>query len=221
MDPEWTQNGPRMDPEWTQNGSRMDPKWTHTVTHIKAHQELDTHISEDHPHPGFCMSELFRKIDFAGFTSWKTQPFCRALNDRRPVSLRFNSWQVSRLISGRPDLPWLLSRLTTGSHASWCQSPFFNMAHGPRLYVCQAPNAFMCVSGVASLQTPNAFFCVSPNAFICVSPNAFICVSPNAFFVCVTKCVNMCVTKCVCWIRNGARFARLPLLASLARFLTV
>ena len=27
----------------------MDPKWTHTVTHIQAHQELDTHISEDHP----------------------------------------------------------------------------------------------------------------------------------------------------------------------------
>ena len=36
----------------------------------------------------------------------------------------------------------------------------------------QAPNAFICVSGVAPLQTPNAFICVSPNAFICVSPNA-------------------------------------------------
>ena len=58
-------------------------------------------------------------------------------------------------------------------------------SHGPRLYVCQAPNAFICVSGVAPLQTPNAFICVSPNAFICVSPNAFICVSPNAF-ICVS-----------------------------------
>ena len=28
MDPEWTQNGPKMDPKWTQNGPKMDPKWT-------------------------------------------------------------------------------------------------------------------------------------------------------------------------------------------------
>ena len=56
-----------------------------------------------------------------------------------------------------------------------------NNSHGPRLYVCQATNAFVCVSSVAPFQTPNAFVCVSPNAFICVSPNAFICVSPNAF----------------------------------------
>ena len=55
-------------------------------------------------------------------------------------------------------------------------------SHGPRLYVCQAPNAFICVSSVAPPPplTPNAFKCVSPNAFVCVSPNAFICVSPNA-----------------------------------------
>ena len=53
----------------------------------------------------FCMSELFRKIDFGGFMSWKTQPKCRALDDRRPVGFRFNSWWVSRFISG-PDLSW-------------------------------------------------------------------------------------------------------------------
>ena len=51
---------------------------------------------------GFCMSELLRKIDFGGFMSWKTQPECRALDDRRPVGFRFNSWWVSRFISGRP-----------------------------------------------------------------------------------------------------------------------
>ena len=70
---------------------------------------------------------------------------------------------------------------------------------------------YMCVKRCPS-KTPNAFFCVSPNAFICVVTK---CV-----YMCVTKCVYMCVTKCICW-RNGARFARLPLLASLARFLTV
>ena len=70
-------------------------------------------------------------------------------------------------------------------------------------FMCvRAPNAFdMECSGVAPPQTPNAFTCVSPNAFICVSPNAFICVSPNAFAE----------------IRNGARFARLPV-ACFARY---
>ena len=76
---------------------------------------------------GLCMSELFRKIDFGGFMSWKTQPNCRALDDRRPVRPHFNSWQVSQLKSGRPDLAWLLSRLTTGCHTFWCQSFFFNI----------------------------------------------------------------------------------------------
>ena len=56
--------------------------------------------------------------------------------------------------------------------------PILGFSHGPRLYVCQTPNAFTCVSGVAPLQKPNAFICVSPNAFTCVSPNAFTCVSP-------------------------------------------
>ena len=72
---------------------------------------------------------------------------------------------------------------------------------------------YMCVRRCPS-QTPNAFICVSPNAFICVSPNAFICVSPNAF-ICVSP-MRLLNPQC-----NGARFARLPLLASLARFLTV
>ena len=65
--------------------------------------------------------------------------------------------------------------------------------HGPRLYVCQAPNAFICVSERCASQTPNAFICVSPNAFICVSPNAFICVSPNAF-ICVSPNAFICVS---------------------------
>ena len=69
--------------------------------------------------------------------------------------------------------------------------------HGPRLYVCQAPKCvYMCVKR-------------------CPPPNT------KCVYMCVTKCVYMCVTKCVCCFCNGARFARLPLLASLARFLTV
>ena len=77
---------------------------------------------------GFCTSELFRKIDFGGSMSWKTQPNCRAFDDQRLVRPSYNSCQVSRLISGRPDLPGLWPRLTTGCHTSSCQSFFFNMA---------------------------------------------------------------------------------------------
>ena len=39
---------------------------------------------------GFCMSELFRKIDFGGFMWCKTQPNCRAFDDRRPTGPCFN-----------------------------------------------------------------------------------------------------------------------------------
>ena len=58
--------------------------------------------------------------------------------------------------------------------------------------------ACMCVKHQMRL-----YVCQTPNAFICVSPNAFTCVSPNVF------------------AEFGARFARSPLLASLARFFTV
>ena len=75
---------------------------------------------------GPCMSVPFRRIDFGGFMSWITQPNCRALDDRRPVGPRVNSWL--RFLSGRPDLSWLLSRLTTGCRTFSCQSFFFNIA---------------------------------------------------------------------------------------------
>ena len=67
---------------------------------------------------GFCMSELFRRIDFGDVMSWNTH--CRALDDRRPAGPRFNSW--SRFLSGRSDLSWLLPWLTTGCRTFSCQS---------------------------------------------------------------------------------------------------
>ena len=75
---------------------------------------------------GLCMSEPFRRRDFSGFMSCKTQPNCRAFDDRRPVGARFNSWL--RFLSGRPDLTWALTWLTTGSRTFSCQSFFFNIA---------------------------------------------------------------------------------------------
>ena len=52
----------------------------------------------------------------------------------------------------------------------------------------------------------------------------FLALSMDLAYTCVKHqrrlYVCVCVTKCVHLIRNGARFARLPLLASLARFLT-
>ena len=86
------------------------------------------------------------------------------------------SWVRCRKLEKIEMIQWMLEDSDSGKD---------EIFHGPRLYVCQAPNAFICVSGVAPPQTPNAFVCVSPNAFICVSPNAFLCVSPNAF-ICVS-----------------------------------
>ena len=44
-----------------------------------------------------------------GFMSWKTQPKCRAFDNRRAVGPRLNSWWVSRLTSGLSGLPWLVT----------------------------------------------------------------------------------------------------------------
>ena len=71
-------------------------------------------------------------------------------------------------------------------------------AYGPRLYVCQAPNAFICVSSVAPPKH-------QMHLYVCHQMRLYVChqmrlLNPQ---------------------HNGARFARLPLLASLARFLTV
>ena len=63
----------------------------------------------------------------------------------------------------------------------------FCFCHGPRFFVCQAPNAFVCVSSVAP---PKHQMCL--HVFACVSPNAFICVSPNALNVCHQMRLYMC-----------------------------
>ena len=91
------------------------------------------------------------------------------------------------------------SSFDSGESRNYLQNQF---PHGPRLYVCQAPNAFICVSGVCPSQTPNAFICVSPNAF-------YMCVT-KCVYMCVTKCVHMCVTSQQSSLRSltFARFAR-------------
>ena len=79
---------------------------------------------------GFCMSELFRKIDvnFGGFMSSKTQHHCRVCDDLHPTGPWFDSWRVSRFTTSCSDLSWLSSRLTTGCYVLSCRSYFFNMA---------------------------------------------------------------------------------------------
>ena len=71
-----------------------------------------------------------------------------------------------------------------------------------------------------------AYMCVKPQMrlYVCQAlplrntKCVYMCVT-KCVYMCVTKCVYMCVTKCVhMCVTNGARFARLPLLASLARF---
>ena len=68
--------------------------------------------------------------------------------------------------------------------------------------VSSTKGAYTCVKALLP-KTPNAFIRVSPNALVRVSPNALIRVSPNASNE-----------------SDRARFARVPMLASLARFLT-
>ena len=76
--------------------------------------------------------------------------------------------------------------------------------HGPRLYVCQAPNAFICVSGVAPPKHQmRLYVCHQMRLYVCHQMRLYVChqmrlLNPQ---------------------RNGVRFARLPLLASFARFL--
>ena len=71
--------------------------------------------------------------------------------------------------------------------------------------------SLICVSN-----TKCVYMCVTKCVCMCVTKCVHMCVTKYVY-MCVTKYVYMCVTKCVCW-HNGARFARLPLLASLARF---
>ena len=59
---------------------------------------------------------------------------------------------------------------------------------GPRLCVCQAPNAFTCVSGVVLLKHQMRLYGVTKCVYMCVT---------KCVYMCVTKCVCMCVTKCV------------------------
>ena len=64
---------------------------------------------------GFCMSELFRKIDedFGGSISWKTQPNCRVFDELHTTG---------------PWRSWLVSRKTAGFSVLLYGSCFFSMA---------------------------------------------------------------------------------------------
>ena len=58
---------------------------------------------------GFCMSVLYRRRDFGGFVSWKTQLNCRAVDDRRWEDPRSNfntslirlPWSIVTLVGNR------------------------------------------------------------------------------------------------------------------------
>ena len=80
-----------------------------------------------------CTSELFRKKDFDSFMSWKTQPNCRAFDDRRPTGPCFNSWQISRLTSGLPGLSGLFVKVDNKLPYSFVQ--IIILQHGYYAYV--------------------------------------------------------------------------------------
>ena len=74
---------------------------------------------------GFCMSVLFRRIDFGGVMPWNTQPNWRASDGRRWGNFRPNF--SSLLPSGFPDLSW---RKSVTDPLSF-QSSFFTKATAP------------------------------------------------------------------------------------------
>ena len=52
----------------------------------------------------------------------------------------------------------------------------FEFAHGPRLYVCQAPNAFICVSSVAPPKHQmRLYVCHQMRLYVCHQMRLYVC----------------------------------------------
>ena len=63
--------------------------------------------------------------------------------------------------------------------------------HGPRLYVCQAPNAFICVSGVAPPKHQmRLYVCHQMRLYVCHQMRLYA-VSPNAFAESATELASL------------------------------
>ena len=142
---------------------------------------------------------------------------------RAEATLR-NTVHLFQAIPSVPDIQsWLLLFLL-----GTCKPPTQGVETWRGRTFCQDPRCESVAMPVWHFAMDLAYMCVKPQMrlYVCQAlplPNTkcvYMCVT-KCVYMCVTKCAYTCVTKCVFWVRNGARFARLPLLASLARCLTV
>ena len=88
------------------------------------------------------------------------------------------------------------------------------IAHGPRLYVCQAPNAFICVSGLAPPKHQmRLYVCHQMRLYVCHQMRLYVC-HQMRLYVChqmrLYVCHQMCLLTQRCSLRSltFARFAR-------------
>ena len=93
--------------------------------------------------------------------------------------------------------------------------------HGPRLYVCQAPNAFICVSSVAPPKHQmRLYVCHQMRLHVCHQMRFYVC-HQMRLYVCHQMRLYVChqMRLYVC-VESTTEFASLAylLLASLARF---
>ena len=83
------------------------------------------------------------------------------------------------------------------------ESSLAHTHHGPRLYVCQAPNAFICVSSVAPPKHQmRLYVCHQMRLYVCHQMRLYVCHQMRL-------------------LTQRSSLRSLTLLASLARFLTV
>ena len=95
-----------------------------------------------------------------------------------------------------------------------CFQTNYRESQGPRLYVCQAPNAFICVSGLAPPKHQmRLYVCHQMRLYVCHQMRLYVC-HQMRLYVChqmrLYVCHQMCLLTQRCSLRSltFARFAR-------------
>ena len=121
-----TLSPPETDPQiWSVGATLMRFTWTNVADRGILVSNLSmtrNSLFELHTLDWLYMSVHFRRIDFGGIMSWKTQPNCRASKNWRLDEFCPNF--LSLFLTGFPVRSWQASETDSLS----CQFPFFNIA---------------------------------------------------------------------------------------------
>ena len=99
-----------------------------------------------------------------------------------------------------------LAKLGLGHHTHHTSGFVHDWSHGPRLYVCQAPNAFICVSSVAPPKHQmRLYVCHQMRLYVCHQMRLYVCHQMRLYV-----CHQMCLLTQRSSLRSltFARFAR-------------